>query len=156
MGYDPEVILAGRDVNDFMHCFIALEATKEMQKNIKDVSTANILILGATFKEDVSDVRNSKVFEVYNELKKLGVTAEVYDPIADTEEVQNEYDVKLCDKIDKEKWDCIIVAVAHKVFKKMKAEDFKKIMKDDALLMDIKNIYNKDSINSQKINYWGF
>jgi len=156
MGYDPAVILAGRDVNDFMHCFIAKQAVKEITKLKKDIKTAKVLILGATFKEDVADVRNSKVFEVYNELVKLGVTPTVYDPMADKNDINNEYGVWLSDRIDNEKWDCIIVAVAHRQFRNMSINDIKKLLNDGAVLMDIKNIYNKKEFGINGINYWGF
>jgi UDP-N-acetyl-D-glucosamine/UDP-N-acetyl-D-galactosamine dehydrogenase len=155
IGHNPEVILAGRGINDSMHKFIAHDIIKQMVKMGKDVSKSKFVMFGITFKENVKDIRNSKVAELYKELKSFGVFPIVYDPIANKEEVFNEYGITLVDKKDLPKADTLIVAVSHDEFVQMNAFELKKVMNHDNLLLaDIKNIYNQKDIEAEQIQYW--
>ncbi len=138
LGYNPEIILAGRRLNDNMGIFVANQVVKLMIKKGKRIEGAKILVLGITFKENCPDIRNSRVIYVINELKDFGCNVDVYDPWADKEEVKEEYGIDLLtkeDNIDLSKYDAIVVAVAHDEFKNM---DIKK--SDNQVIYDIKGI----------------
>jgi len=155
LGHHPEVILSGRRINDSMGRYIARQILKCMAKKDRIISTSRVAIFGMTFKENVPDVRNSRVYDLYKELKEFGLQPLVYDPYANREETKHEYGIDLCDKKDIKNIDVIIVAVAHDEFKKMNIADFKILMNDkDLLIADIKHILNKDEIKRGGINYW--
>ncbi len=155
VGHNPEVISAGRSINDSMHKFIAHRIIKEMVKMGKDIKHSKFVILGVTFKENIPDVRNSKVVELYKELKSFGVNPVVYDPYASTEEMKREYDINLTKKEDLPQADTLIIAVAHDEFQNMSIDDLKDMMNHDNLLVvDIKNLYDKKEIEALGINYW--
>ncbi len=138
LGYNPEIILAGRRLNDNMGIFVANQVVKLMIKKGKRIEGAKILVLGITFKENCPDIRNSRVIDVINELKDFGCNVDVYDPWADKEEVKHEYGIDLLtkeDEVDLSKYDALVVAVAHDEFKKM---DIKK--SDNQVVYDIKGI----------------
>lgn len=115
LGYQPQVILSGRRVNDEMGSFVAGKVIKLLVAKGHDIGNINALVLGITFKENCADVRNSKVVDIYTELKAFGLNVDVYDPWADAEKVQQEYQIELTASIDK-KYDAIILAVAHNEF----------------------------------------
>lgn len=155
VGHEPEVILAGRHTNDSMHKFIAQQIIKEMTKMGKNLTESKIVIFGITFKENVKDVRNSKVAAMCQELSDFGVNPVVYDPLADKEEVRREYGIELVDKQDLPKADTLIVAVAHDEFKNMSLEELRAFMNDkNLLLVDIKRLYNREEVEKQGIKYW--
>ena len=117
IGYHPEVILAGRRINDYMGKFVAENTVKKLIKAGKAVKGSKVLILGITFKENIPDIRNSKVVDIYNELKEYGIEVYVYDPYAYPEEVKEEYGIELIDDINERKpYDAVVVAVKHKQF----------------------------------------
>jgi UDP-N-acetyl-D-galactosamine dehydrogenase len=138
VGYHPEIILAGRRVNDGMGAYVAHETIKLMiAKNIP-VRNAEVLVLGITFKENCPDVRNTKVVDILSELTEYKVNLTIYDPWASPEEVEHEYKVRTereVSAISKKKYDAVILAVAHEEFKSI---DFKGLMADNAVLYDIK------------------
>lgn len=115
LGYHPQVILSGRRVNDNMGMFVASKVIKLMIKKGHMISTAKALILGVTFKENCPDIRNSRVIDIYNELKQFGLEVDVFDPHANSEEVKNEYNIDLVDGLGKQ-YDSIILAVSHDIF----------------------------------------
>jgi len=116
-GYHPQVILAGRKINDSMGKFVAEKTVKLLIKAGKIVKDSKVLILGFTFKENVPDIRNTKIIDIYNELKDYGITADIFDPIADKEEIESEYGIKALTKLDNSKiYDSIILAVKHNYF----------------------------------------
>ena len=150
LGYKPEVILAGRRINDQMGARIAQKLVQQMIKLEKQIARTKVLVMGATFKENVSDIRNSKVLDVINELKKYSVNVEIVDPYADSEEFNHEYNYSLKTEIGSD-YDAIIVAVNHDQFAAYDEGFFKAIMKKDGVLVDVKgDLRNK--INT--INYW--
>ncbi len=155
VGHNPEVILAGRGINDSFHKFVAHQIIKKMVGMGKDMQKSNIVILGITFKENIPDVRNSKVAEMYNELKNFGIIPVVCDPYADQEEVKREYGIELTKKEDLPKADTLIVAVAHDEFRSLTFDQLKDMMNhDNLLLVDIKKLYTKNEIENIDINYW--
>jgi len=144
LGYNPQVILSGRRVNDNMGNFVASKLIKIMiSRNLK-VSSSRILILGITFKENCPDIRNSKVIDIVSELIQFKTSVDVYDPHADKAEVENEYGIKLIDKIDS-KYDAIILAVSHIEFKKLIFTDLK--ISTDSIIFDIKGFLDRGIVD---------
>ena len=139
-GYYPEIILSGRRLNDSMGNFIASEIVKLMIDKEVKVKGAEVLILGFTFKEDCPDVRNTKVIDIYLALKSFGTKVDVYDPLANEEDVKSEYDIHLTNNLDQKKYDAIVLAVPHKAFISI---DIDQLKKDDAVVYDIKNFLNQ-------------
>lgn len=155
LGYNPEVILTGRRINDSMGQWVAEEILKKATRSSEDPTNLKILIAGITFKENVPDIRNSKVYDIYQVLLAKGLKPLVCDPIADKEEVKREYDVDLCDCATASGMDAIIVAVAHDEFKNMKPADWKKVMSGkEPLLVDIKGLYDVKEVTALGLNYW--
>jgi len=143
LGYNPEIILAGRRLNDSMGGFVAQETVKMMIKKDIPVKDANALVLGITFKENCPDIRNSRAIDVINELKSFKLNVDVYDPWATVSAVQHEYDINLIsdfNDIDK-KYDTIVLVVAHNEFKEL---DLPSIAKENHVLYDVKAMLPKD------------
>jgi UDP-N-acetyl-D-galactosamine dehydrogenase len=139
-GYHAQLIDAGRFINDSMGGYIAKQTVKKILAEGKHLSEAHVLVMGFTFKENVADIRNSKVADIIRELQSYQVKVDVVDPYADPEEMMKEYKITLKPAIN-EKYDAVIVAVAHKEYRKMKEEDFKAISVDKGLLVDVKGLY---------------
>lgn len=136
-GYHPEIILAGRRLNDSMGEYVASQVIKCMiRKGIK-VNGAEILMLGVTFKENCPDVRNTKIVDVIASLKEYSVTVTVYDPWANPEEVKHEYGIESLSEIPEKKFDSIVLGVAHNEFKDL---DFNKLRKENAVVYDVKGV----------------
>jgi UDP-N-acetyl-D-galactosamine dehydrogenase len=143
-GYHPEIILAGRRLNDEMGKYVATEAIKLMiRKDIK-VKGADVLVLGFTFKEDCPDVRNTKVIDIVNELKTYHTNITVVDPWATPAEVLHEYDIVTSQEVPEKKFDAVILAVAHGKFKKLA---IKELLKEKAVVYDVKGIVNKEIVD---------
>ena len=146
LGYHPEVILSGRRVNDNMSTFVANKMIKMLIRAGKQIMGSKILILGVTFKENCPDIRNSKVFDVYNELKEFGLEVDAYDYEADRTEVKDEYGINLIDEI-KEKYDGILLAVAHNKFSEI---DILSLKKDqESIVFDLKGFLPRSLVNSR-------
>lgn len=156
VGYTPQVILAGRGINEYIPRFIAEETVKLMIKNDKKVNKGRILILGFTFKENISDVRNTKVYELYKELKEYNIDIHIYDPRANKEEVKAYYGIDLIDDIGRKKfYDALIIAVKHKEFIENFTLPFlKSLCKEPLIVVDIKGILNKKEVEKQGGIYW--
>jgi UDP-N-acetyl-D-glucosamine/UDP-N-acetyl-D-galactosamine dehydrogenase len=145
LGYYPQVILSGRRVNDEMGIFVANKVIKLMIQKGLTIKGAHALILGVTFKENCPDIRNSRVIDIYNELKQFGLEVDVYDPLADSDEVKNEYGITLSNKILK--YEAIILAVSHKEFLKI---DFKSIKADyNSIIFDIKSVLDRNLVDAR-------
>ncbi|WP_375238366.1 nucleotide sugar dehydrogenase [Aurantibacter sp.] len=149
VGYFPEIILAGRRLNDTMGVYITSEIVKHMiNKNIK-VKNANVLLLGITFKENCPDIRNSKVIDVYRELLSYNLNIDVFDPWADKEEVKKEYNLDLISKKElgnKEPYDTVILAVAHNQFLEL---DLNKLKKNISVVYDVKSVLPKENVDAR-------
>lgn len=145
-GYNPEIILAGRRMNDGMGEYAASQAVKLMMKKGIQVLDSKILILGVTFKENCPDVRNTRVVDLYNSLKEYNLNIKVYDPWADSDVVKEHYGIILEGKLPQEKFDAVILAVAHDQFKEM---DIHSLVKDTHIIYDIKGILPKDMVDGR-------
>lgn len=146
LGYHPQVILSGRRVNDNMGMFVANKVIKLMIKNGHRINCARALILGITFKEDCPDIRNSRVIDIYKELKQFGLVVDVYDPHADKTEVAHEYGIEMVDKIDTG-YDAIILAVSHNVFLNI---DFNVLRNgNEAIVFDTKSFLERSSVDAR-------
>lgn len=152
LGYDPQVILSGRRINDSMPNFVASKTVQKMIKQGKDPKDTKVLVMGITFKENVSDIRNSKVADLVHELEQFSVTVEVHDPHANTDEVHHEYGFHLVAEIGKD-YDAVVAAVNHQEYLEMDADYFKSIMTNPPILVDIKSMFYK-KINTDGIIYW--
>jgi UDP-N-acetyl-D-glucosamine/UDP-N-acetyl-D-galactosamine dehydrogenase len=150
LGYHSEVILAGRNINDNMGKYVAKKVIQHIIKNNGDVKAAKVLIKGATFKEDVSDIRNSKVSDVVNALKEFYVNVEVEDPHADSDELMHEYGFGLVENVAND-YDAVIIPVPHKEYKELDDSYFSNITKPHGLVADLKGIYRSKIINRP---YW--
>jgi len=149
LGYHARVINSGRYVNDSMGFYVAKTTVKKIIAAGKNISKSKVLIMGATFKEDVSDIRNSKVSDIVKELKSFGVKVEIVDPNAKNEELKHEYGFGLS-KLGKG-YDGVIVAVNHQEYKKLDEKYFKSILSNKGVLVDVKGIYRN---HIKGITYW--
>jgi len=145
IGYHSQVILSGRKINDNMGAFVANKIVKLLIKKGANVNRARVLILGITFKENCPDIRNSKVIDIINELNEFGADINVFDPNADSHEVQEEYGIRLIEK-PSGKYDAIILAVSHKSFENI---DMKKLSNDTTVIYDVKSILDKSIIDAR-------
>lgn len=150
LGLHPRVIAAGRFTNDMMGAHIAKVALKKLIAKDKIIKNSKILILGATFKEDVADIRNSKIVDIVNELKSYSINVEVVDPRADAEEVFEEYGFHLNSQIGKN-YDGVIAAVSHAEYKLFNEQYFKSICNEKAFVLDLKGIYRGQI---SELEYW--
>jgi len=148
IGYHPEIILAGRRLNDNMGIHVANKVIKLMIKKGHTIKGSKVLVLGITFKENCPDIRNSRVIDVIRELQEFGVKVDVYDPWADKEEVKREYGFELKEKPDLKEYDSVILAVAHNEFKDMEKE-IKEIKEnsDNLVVYDIKSFFDKNIVD---------
>lgn len=150
LGLHPRVIAAGRFTNDMMGAHIAKVAIKKLINNDKKIKDCKILILGATFKEDVADIRNSKIVDIVKELKSFNLTVEVVDPRADAEEVFEEYGFHLSPEIGKN-YDGVIAAVSHQEYKGLNEDYFKSICNPNSFVLDLKGLYRGQF---KSMEYW--
>ena len=158
LGHHPEVILAGRRINDYMGKFVAENTVKKLIKAGKAVKGSKVLILGLTFKENISDIRNTKVIDVYKELKDYEINVYIYDPFAYPEEAKEEYGIDLLGNIEERSpYDAIIIAVKHRPFiEDLDLKEYKKLMKQDGqpVLIDIKGLYSREKAQKEGFLYW--
>ncbi len=152
LGYTSRVILAGRHINDNMSIYVARKIVRHIISNVNDVKAAKVLVMGATFKENVSDIRNSKVADVVKELKEFFLNVDVVDPHADSEELQHEYGFGLANEIGKD-YDAVIVTVCHEPYAKLDENYFASITKPTAMVADLKGTYRGKITNR---TYWSF
>jgi UDP-N-acetyl-D-galactosamine dehydrogenase len=145
VGYHPEIILAGRRLNDSMGEYVASQIVKLMIRRERKILGAKVLMLGITFKEDCPDIRNTRAIDIYKELKSYEIDTEVYDPWADAAEVKHEYGIDLVDA-PKGTYDAIVLAVAHKEFLEM---DLQKLKKEGGILFDVKSILPKEMVDGR-------
>lgn len=145
LGYTPQVISSGRLVNDAMGGFVAKKILKKFISNGLKLQSCKVLILGITFKENCPDIRNTKVVDIYHELRDFGLEVEVYDPWATPKDVEHEYGISLTPTLAVEGYDGIIVAVAHKQFLELDLNDLKKDR--HSVIFDLKSIFNRKLVD---------
>jgi len=141
IGYHPEMILAGRRINDGMSSYIINELSNRLQKKDIKVGQSKILIMGLTFKENCPDTRNTKVFEIIDGLQKLGAEIDTFDPWVDKTSLEDKYIDNHLDKLKKNDYDAVIIAVAHEVFKQIKISKIKSLCKSDHIIYDLKYLF---------------
>jgi UDP-N-acetyl-D-galactosamine dehydrogenase len=152
LGYDPQVILSGRRVNDGMPAFVAKRLVQLLTQKGKNLSACKVLVMGITFKENVADIRNSKVVDVVRELMDFSINVHIHDPHASPNEVAHAYRLTLQDEISTG-YDAVIVAVGHQEFLNLDHDYFVNIQKGNPILLDIKGIYKKEDMNTS-LTYW--
>ena len=145
-GYNPEIILAGRRMNDGMGEYVANETVKLMLKKGIQVLGSHVLILGFTFKENCPDVRNTKVIDIYNALREYNLSLTVFDPWANPFTVEREYGIKVINNIPDEKYDAVILAVAHRQFKEI---DIKTVLKEEHVVFDVKGALDRSCVSER-------
>jgi UDP-N-acetyl-D-galactosamine dehydrogenase len=145
VGYHPEIILAGRRLNDSMGKHVATEVVKLMMRKDLKVIDSKVLILGFTFKEDCPDVRNTRVIDIYQELKNFDIQVDVYDPWAKPEEVMHEYGITVVNELPSEKYSAAILAVSHKEFANL---DIRAIV-GNGVVFDVKGVLNKEMVDAR-------
>src|SRR5260221_9772641 len=153
-GYHPEVIVAGRRINDNMGKFIAEQTIKQVIRNGNPVKGAKIIVLGLTFKENVPDLRNSHVIDVIDELKSYGVQVFVHDPVPDPEAARHEYGLELIpwDKLPVA--DAMVMAVAHRQFRQMDVKMFAGKIAKNGCFIDVKSQFDQGALSAAALCVW--
>ena len=152
LGYNSRVILAGRHINDNMSTYVARKVVQHIISHVADVKSARILVMGATFKENVSDIRNSKVADVIKELRSFFLNVDVVDPYADSDELEHEYGFGLLDKPGND-YDAVIVSVSHENYAMHDDAYFASLTKPHAMIADLKGMFRNKITNR---TYWSF
>jgi UDP-N-acetyl-D-galactosamine dehydrogenase len=147
VGYHPEMILAGRRLNDGMGAYVVSQLVKNMLKTRIQVEDANVLVMGLTFKENCPDLRNTKVVDIVSELKEYNINVDITDPWCSTEQAEHEYGLSLTQSPKAGSYDAIILAVSHDEFKKLGAENIRKLGKKNHVLYDLKYLLPKDAVD---------
>lgn len=145
-GYHPEIILAGRRLNDQMGQYVASEIIKLMLHRDIKIKESNLLFLGITFKENCPDIRNTKAIDVYNELKTYGTNIDLYDPWASVKEVDEEFGIKIEHQLPSKKYDAIVLTVAHEEFENL---DLDTLKKPNCVVYDVKGFWPKDKVDAR-------
>ncbi len=154
IGYIPQVILAGRRINDGMGRFIAQRTVKEMIHAGHNILGSTVTVLGLTFKENCPDLRNSKVVDIVRELTDYGINVQVHDPLADSGEAQHEYGLYLTPMQGLRPADALVEAVAHRQYCELTLEDIKRLLNDAPVLIDVKGIYDRQALEQSGIRLW--
>ena len=147
IGYSPKVILSGREINDNMGSYVAFTFFSEMKKKNIIIQGSNILIMGLTFKENCADIRNSGIKNVIKEIEKFDCNLDLYDPWADNKEIEKVYKSYPNDKLEKNTYDGIIIAVAHEIFKNMGIETISDLCKKNRVIYDLKYLFPKEKVD---------
>lgn len=153
IGYIPQVILAGRRINDGVGKFIAQRTIREMIHAGHNILGSTVTVLGLTFKENCPDIRNSKVIDIIRELQDYGIIVQVHDPLVDSTEVEHEYGLKMTPFEKLKPADAVVVAVAHQQYREMPVEEYKGLI-TGSVLIDVKGILQASDVEGQGIRYW--
>ncbi len=149
IGYNPEIILSGRRINDGMGEYVVSRLVKLMLRNRIQVQESNVLIMGLTFKENCPDLRNTRVIDIIKELKTYGVNIHVYDPWVDADEAFQEYGIMPIKALEEGKFDAILLAVAHEQFKQMNIKQVRALGKPDSVVYDLKYLFPADQTDER-------
>ena len=149
LGYHPEVILAGRRINDGMGAYVAEQVSHLMMHKRIHVVDARILVMGLTFKENCPDLRNTKVVDIINEFKAFNAEVDVYDPWIDAAEAQHEYGITPISRPNAGQYDAIVLAVAHKQFSEMGIDKIRALGKSNCVLFDVKYLFPADQVDGR-------
>lgn len=154
LGYHPEVILAGRRINDSMGAWIGQQTIKQMIHAGHSVLGSRVTVLGLTFKEDCPDLRNSKVIEIIRELEDFGAEVQVCDPLADPDEAFEEYGVTLTSCGELKPAAAIVVAVAHAEFKRFGLDDYLALLQERPVIIDVKGVCDREAVKAANVRFW--
>lgn len=155
IGYHPTIILSGRRVNNYMGKYIAEQTIKRLIDTSKPVKGAKVLILGITFKENIKDIRNTKVVDIYNELKEYGADPRAYDPNTIHDEVKTKYGIEMISEPEKFKpYEAVVYAVKHKQFSGYDLGYIKSLMGDKPVLIDVKGVFIPEEARNAGLSYW--
>ena len=149
IGYQPEIILAGRRINDDMGAHVVQRVVKTMTKRRMHVADSNVLIMGLTFKENCPDLRNTRVIDIIEELRDYNANIDVYDPWVNPEEAKHEYGITPIPELKQNHYDAIIIAVNHKQFYELGAENIRKLGKDNVVVFDVKSMLPRDLVDDR-------
>jgi len=149
VGYSPDIILAGRKLNDSMGSYVACQLSDLMKKKHIDIADATILVMGLTFKENCPDLRNSRVVDVITKLQSFNCNVEVYDPWVNKKDAQQEYGITPIDTLIHGRYDAILIAVAHNQFKQLSLEEIKAYGKDKHVIYDLKYLLKADEVDGR-------
>lgn len=147
IGYHPEIILAGRRLNDAMGAYVVTQLVKQMIRKKIQVEGSKVLVLGLSFKENCPDIRNTKIIDIINELKEYQIEVDIYDPWVDISEAQHEYNVTPIKTLQDSIYDGVILAVAHEEFKVMGADKIRKLGKANHVLYDLKYVLDQSEVD---------
>jgi len=154
LGYHPQVILSGRRINDGMGAYIAAQTVKQLIKNGTPIKGSKVHVFGLTFKEDVPDLRNSRVIDIIHELESFGIDVDVHDPLASRDEALHEYDVKLTGWGDLPVADAIIMAVAHEEFLDKPLSDYQQKVVEGGCFIDVKSKFDREALCAAGFCVW--
>lgn len=154
LGYHPQVILAGRRINDGMGAYVGQQTIKQLIHAGHDVGKCMVTVLGLTFKENCPDLRNSKVIDVIRELQSFGLAVQVCDPGADTQAAMDEYGIHLTPLTELQPAEAVVVAVAHKEFIELDVVDYRRLLKRNPVVIDVKGICNQAAFDAADIRLW--
>ena len=143
-GYEPQVLLSGRKINDKMGFYVSEILIKKMRLNKIKIKNSKVLIMGLTFKENCSDIRNTRIIDIIKKLKIYGLKTEIYDPLVESKIAFEEYNIKLIKNLKNKSYDSVIIAVAHSIFRKMGINKIRKLCKKKNVIFDVKNIFPLD------------
>ena len=149
IGYHPEMILAGRRLNDNMALYVASQVIEHMAAKRIHIKGARVLILGITFKENCPDVRNSKVVDVVRELERQGARVDIYDPWADARECRHEYGLKLLQTLKSKHYDAAVLAVPHREFRELKVRGVRRLLKKSHVIYDVKHLFPASQVDGR-------
>jgi UDP-N-acetyl-D-galactosamine dehydrogenase len=147
VGYHPNMILAGRRLNDNMGNYIASTVIKKMVKKGIDTANSRILVMGLTFKENCPDLRNTRVIDIISEFAEYGITVDVYDPWVQSDEAYHEYRINLVENLQENTYSGIVIAVAHHQFAEMTISQLRKLCKDKSVIYDVKSLFPRDQVD---------
>lgn len=154
IGYIPQVILAGRRINDSMGKFIAQRTVKEMIRAGHNICNSTVTVLGLTFKEDCPDLRNSKIVDIIRELHDYGINVQVHDPLADPVEAKHEYGISLVEMEKLKSANAVIAAVAHRSYRDMSMDTLNRLMGKNPVFIDVKCIFNAETLRKNGVRLW--
>jgi UDP-N-acetyl-D-galactosamine dehydrogenase len=149
VGHSPDVVLAGRRINDQMGNYVVSQVIKLMLKRRIHIEDSNVLLMGLTFKENCPDIRNSRVVDIVKEFKEFGANVDVFDPLADTEEAASEHRLELVSPPPTGKYDAIVITVAHNYFSKMGIAEIRKLGRRGSVIFDIKSIFPREEVDGR-------
>ncbi len=147
VGYHPNMILAGRRLNDNMGHYIAATVIKKMIRKGIDTANSRVLVMGLTFKENCPDLRNTRVIDIVSEFREYGISVDVYDPWVSSEEAMKEYSIPLIRTLEKITYSAVVVAVAHRQFTEISIADIRSLCKENAVIYDVKGLYPRDQVD---------